>query len=199
MENKKPPTPAQWDERYRDDFSAETLPVAVRVLTENIYLLPTQGRALDLACGRGGNALLLAQRGLQVQAWDYSEVAIDQLKQFAMQQGVEIEADIRDVVKHPPEPNTFNVVVVSRFLDRTIMPELISAVAPGGILFYQTFVQEKVDDGVGPSSSSFLLQPNELLKMASSLRILVYREEGLQGDAAQGFRNEALLVAQKPA
>ena len=162
-------------------------------------MLPTQGRALDLACGRGGNALLLAQRGLQVQAWDYSEVAIDQLKQFAMQQGVEIEADIRDVVKHPPEPNTFNVVVVSRFLDRTIMPELISAVAPGGILFYQTFVQEKVDDGVGPSSSSFLLQPNELLKMASSLRILVYREEGLQGDAAQGFRNEALLVAQKPA
>ena len=199
MEHKKPPTPKQWDERYRDDFSAETLPVAVRVLTENCHLLPATGLALDLACGRGGNALLLAQRGLQVQAWDYSEVAIDQLNQFAKQQGIEIETDIRDVVKHPPDSNTFDVVVVSRFLDRTITPELISALTPGGMLFYQTFVQEKVDDGAGPSSSSFLLKPNELLKMASSLRILVYREEGLQGVTAQGFRNEALLVAQKPA
>ncbi len=195
MQDKKSPKQLQWDERYRSDDSSET-PSAALVLTENAHLLPAQGQALDLACGLGGNALFMAQRGLQVQGWDYSVNAIDRLQQFANQQGMKLQAIVRDVAKYPPEPNSFDVIVVSRFLDRTIINDLINAIVPGGLLFYQTFLQEKSDDS-GPGNPEFLLKTNELISMFSEMRILVYREEGMQGDITQGFRNEALLVAQK--
>ncbi|WP_455219313.1 hypothetical protein, partial [Kaarinaea lacus] len=77
-----------------------------------------------------------------------------------------------------------------------IISDLIAALKPGGLLFYQTFTQEKVTD-TGPGNPKTLLKPNELLALFSSLRILVYREEALVGNVKQGFRNEALLVAQQ--
>ena len=57
----------KWDSIYHQ---AEGEPSIAEVLQHNHYLLPTEGVALDLACGRGGNALLMAERGLSVKAWD---------------------------------------------------------------------------------------------------------------------------------
>jgi len=51
-------------------------PAAARVLVDFEHLLPATGRALDLACGSGGNALLLAQHGLKTWAWDISDTAV---------------------------------------------------------------------------------------------------------------------------
>ena len=185
----------QWNERYLSEL-AEATPKPALVLSDNAHLLPERGKALDLACGVGGNALFMAQRGLQVVGWDYSSAAIDQLNQFAAQQKVKLQAEVRDVVVAPPTLQSFNVIVVSHFLDRSIISDLIDALKPGGLIFYQTFIQEKVNE-VGPGNPDFLLKPNELLKLLSSLRILVYREEGLVGNVTQGFRNEAFLVAQR--
>jgi len=185
----------QWNERHLKNVS-DSQPEPSLVLTENTHLLPNQGRALDLACGLGGNAMFMARQGLQVLGWDYSQVAIEQLKQFAEHQHVKLQAEVRDVVAEPPAPQSFDVIVVSRFLDRSIIPELINALKPGGLVFYQTFIQEKVID-IGPGNPDYLLKPNALLELFSSLRILVYREEGLVGNVEQGFRNEALLVAQQ--
>ncbi|RMG35380.1 MAG: hypothetical protein D6720_07255, partial [Gammaproteobacteria bacterium] len=70
-----------WQARYR---AAEGDPVPARVLRTLDFLLPKTGRALDLACGRGGNALLMAARGLEVTAWDYAPAAIEDLRQRAM-------------------------------------------------------------------------------------------------------------------
>lgn len=183
-----------WNQRYRDNATFD-IPKPALVLSENFHLLPEQGSALDLACGRGGNALFLARQGLQVTAWDYSSVAIEQLKNLGEHQHLELQAEVRDVVDKPPSSQSFDVILVSYFLDRSIIPNLIAALKPGGLLFYQTFIQEKQND-IGPSNPDFLLQPNELLELFSSLRILVYREEGIVGNIAQGFRNEAFLVAQ---
>lgn len=185
----------QWNQRYRNDNPVDT-PSPAFVLTENAHLLPERGNALDLACGLGGNALFMAKRGLQVVAWDYSRVAIEQLNQLAEHQKVSLQAEVRDVVMDPPEGQSFDVIAVSHFLDRSIISDLINTLKPGGLLFYQTFVQEKVND-TGPGNPDFLLKPNELLELFSSLRKLVYREEGLVGNIKQGFRNEAFLVAQQ--
>ena len=185
----------QWNQRYRDNPS-ENIPSPALVLSENAHLLPDQGDALDLACGLGGNALFLAQQDFQVCAWDYSNAAIEQLKQVANNHEIKLQAEIRDVVKEPPASQSFDVIVVSRFLDRSLIPELIAALKPGGLIFYQTFIREKVID-IGPSNPDFLLNPNELLDLFSSLKVLVYREEGLVGEVEKGFRNEALLVAQR--
>ena len=185
----------QWNQRYRDNNPVDT-PRPALVLTENAHLLPEQGNALDLACGFGGNALFMAKRGLHVVAWDYSDVAIEQLKQLAERQKIKLLAEVHDVVLDTPADQSFDVIVVSHFLDRSIISDLINALKPGGLLFYQTFVNEKVND-IGPGNPDFLLKANELLELTSSLRILVYREEGLVGNVEQGFRNEALLVAQR--
>ena len=67
----------RWQRRYQQ--AVATSVSACGVLAENAFLLPKQGRALDLACGRGGNALLLARQGLDVEAWDYAPAAIEAL------------------------------------------------------------------------------------------------------------------------
>jgi len=184
----------EWNQRYREQANTSA-PAPALVLTENAHLLPEQGSALDLACGLGGNAIFLAQCGLQVSAWDYSATAIEQLNTYAKQNDIELQAEVHDVVLEPPAAQSFNIIVVTRFLERSIIPQLCNALKPQGLIFYQTFISEK-DPAVGPGNPDYLLQPNELLKLFAQLRIRVYREEGLLGDKEHGFRNEAMLVAQ---
>ena len=187
----KEPLAAKWDARYRGSATA----VATEVLVENRHLLPAVGEALDLACGLGGNALLLARHGLRTTAWDLSPVAIERLAAEA--EGLPLRAEVRDVLAAPPAAGSFDVIVVSRFLERDLCPLLMAALRPGGLLFYQTFTRDKAVPG-GPSSPDFLLAENELLRLFEGLRLRVYREEGCMGDVTCGLRNEALLVAQRP-
>jgi tellurite methyltransferase len=184
----------KWDARYQDADPAQATPC--RVLAEFAHLLPGGGRALDLAAGLGGNALLLAERGFETEAWDISPVAVDKLNAHARGRALPLTASVRDVEREPPEPAAFDVIVVSYFLERGLAPALIDALRPGGLLFYETFTREKVDD-TGPSNPDFRLAPNELLALFTPLRIVVYREEGLVGDTTRGWRNEAILIGMK--
>ncbi len=184
----------KWNRRYAD--RPEKTASASRVLAENIHLFPPKGTALDLACGLGANAMFMAEIGLEVHAWDISPVAIEALRANAKARGMTVRAAVRDVTRQPPEPESFDVIVVVHFLDRSLTGHLIAALRPGGVLFYQTFTHTKVND-VGPRNEDYLLSDNELLRMFASLRILVYREEGRTGDTTRGFRNEAMLVACK--
>jgi SAM-dependent methyltransferase len=184
---------AKWDAIYSE---RKVLPEASLVLRQNQHLLPEQGVALDLACGQGGNALLLREAGLVVSAYDVSAIAIGQLQQVAVFKGLELDAQVRDIVKSPPKKNSVDVLVVSCFLDRELCPCLIDAIRPGGLLFYQTYCQEKAFQQ-GPNNPDFLLKDNELLQLFASMRIRVYREEALIGDHQKGWRNQALLVAEK--
>ncbi|MBL1277155.1 MAG: class I SAM-dependent methyltransferase [Ectothiorhodospiraceae bacterium] len=185
----------KWDQRYRQ--ASLDKPEAAFVLRESRHLLPIKGDALDMACGLGGNALLLAEAGLSTQAWDISPVAIETLQSRAMNVRGSLQAIVRDVSINPPSPASFDVIVVSYFLERTLAQSLCAALRPGGILFYQTFVRDKVSQQ-GPSNPEFLLAENELLTLFATLRLRVYREEGRLGNVQQGLRNEALLVSQKP-
>lgn len=183
-----------WEARYRDSAGAK--PQAAAVLSEHAYLLPPLGDALDVACGLGGNALLLAERGLRVTAWDISTQAIAALRVVGEERGLELQAQARDAEVLPPPPASFDVIVVSRFLSRPLCPYLSAALRPGGVLYYQTFVRAKVSRA-GPENPAYLLYDNELLALFAGLRVLVYRDEGTQGDTTLGVRNEAWLVAQK--
>ena len=194
----------KWDRRWRDaEAGARSRsrpgpgrPQPARVLQENAHLLPADGEALELACGLGANARFLARRGLSVSAWDISAVAIAGLTDLARAEDLPLRAEVRDVVADPPSPDSFDVIVVSHYLERGLAPALIRALRPGGLLFYQTFTVAKVSD-YGPRNPAFRLQANELLQLFADLQVLVYREEGRVGDTGQGFRDEAMLVATK--
>ncbi len=181
----------KWDRIYRE--RGEGLPQAVAVLEDNLHLLPDSGRALEIACGLGGNALLLAQQGLVTDAWDISAVAIERLAALAREHGLPLTGAVRDVLHQPPAAAVYDVVVVSHFLDRSLCPCLIRALRPGGLLFYQTFTREAVSAS-GPSNPEFRLAENELLALFRELRLVLYREEGLLGDVSRGFRDEAMLI-----
>ncbi len=185
----------KWDQRHGQ---AEGPAQPAQVLAENRHLLPVAGEALDLACGLGANALLLAEAGLGVTAWDLSPVAIQRLAEQARSRGLSgLRAEARDVLAAPPTPSSFDVIVCSHFLERALMPALTAALRPGGILFYQTFSQTRVT-GVGPSNPAFRLADNELLRLLPGLRLRFYREEASLGDLGVGCRDLAMLVAERP-
>lgn len=184
----------KWDAIFSRQSCAEA--TAGQVLKENCHLLPASGAALDLACGLGGNAIMLAHYGLSVQAWDISRVAIEKLDQYARQKRLDITTKQCDVEKNPPGTRQFDVVVVSFFLYRPIMSAIIDSVKPGGLLLYQTFTREKVSQQ-GPTNPDYLLAKNELLSMCKGMGVLVYREEGQQGDVTRGWRNQAMVVARQ--
>ena len=183
----------KWDEIY---LRRENDPTPSIVLQQNSYLLPENGVALDLACGQGGNALLMAEAGLDVQAWDISPVAVEQLQNSAKLKGLNVTAQVRDVTESPPAVNSVDVLVVSFFLERKLCPALFAAIKPGGLLFYQTYCQQKVSQQ-GPTNPEYLLSDNELLQLFPQMKVRVYREEALLGKHHVGLRNQAILVAQK--
>ena len=182
----------KWDTLY----SEAKVGGAARVLNENAHLLPSAGEGLEIACGMGGNAVLMAQHGLHVHAWDISQVAIKKLQAYALSEKLTVIAEVRDSVQDPPAENSFDAIVVSHFLDRSLIPYLIDALKPEGLLFYQTFSKIKVDAS-GPRNQDFLLGDNELLSLCSPLRVVVYREEQAIGDVSQGYRNLVHFVGQK--
>ena len=185
----------KWNARYR--AQKIDAPEPARVLHEMAHLLPSTGDALDVACGFGGNGLLLARLKFSVTAYDVSAVAVDKLNRLARRDKLPLLAYCRDVEREPPARDSFDVVAVSHFLSRPLMSALIQTLRPRGLLFYQTFILDRVDN-TGPANPAYRLEANELLHSFKKMRILFYREEGDVGDPARGFRNEAMLVAQKP-
>lgn len=185
-----------WNRRYQDS-TADAEPQPAQVLAENLYLLPPTGRALDVACGLGNNALALARAGLETHAWDISAVAVERLRASAAARGLTLRLEVRDVLRRPPPPAGFEVITVSRFLERTVMADLVAALTPGGLLFYQTFTRNKVTAG-GPDNPDFLLADNELLTLCRGLKLRAYRENDRLGNPHKGLRNMAWLIGEKP-
>ena len=162
------------------------------------YLLPREGLALDLACGLGANSLFLASRGLNVEAWDSSPVALKRLYGSAEKEGLAHSVCCRlvDIEQHPPKPDSYNVIVTSYFLYRPICEAIEKALKSNGILVYQTFHRNRLSD-TGPTNPDFQLEENELLALFPNLQVRIYIENYQAGDMAVGDRDTALLIAQK--
>lgn len=184
----------KWDHRHQ---SSQSPGEPCWVLEHNRHLLPDSGRSLDIACGLGANAILLAEQGLQSHAWDYSDVALQKLLSFAVQTQCVVTTELRDVERNPPTADSFNVIVVSHFLYRPLFPFLVDALLPGGLMFYQTWHQHK-RAGKGPSNPDYLLETGELLQRFSALQTLFYREDGVTGQPQSGLRDISYYVGRKP-
>jgi len=185
---------AKWDAIYN---KSQTSTAACKLLTEHSLLLPKHGKALDLACGLGGNALLLAAAGLSVEAWDISGIALQLLQDQAQNRQLRVNTRQANITPEILQNQAFDVIVISRFLDRALSNAIIGGLKTGGLLFYQTFTRDKLDQQ-GPNNPDYLLARNEILRLFAPLTLVYYQEYARIGGLQGGDRNEAYFIGQKP-
>jgi SAM-dependent methyltransferase len=161
----------KWDARYRDGaYERRTHPTAL--LAEWLPRIP-RGRALDVACGAGRNALFLAANGYEVTALDISRVGLDRGRRAAAERGLRIDwlyADLDEDPERALPDGPFDLIVWVRYVHRTLMPHLIARLAAGGALVCEQHLA--TDEPVaGPTSAEFRLAPGETRGSAQTLRI----------------------------
>jgi SAM-dependent methyltransferase len=144
-----------------------------------VPLMPP-GETLDLACGGGRHARLLAALGHLVVALDRDPQALARVGQGAAGQGIITTREVDLEAPNAPwpfAPGRFAGIVVTNYLHRPLLPELARALAPGGVLVYETFAQGNERFGK-PSNPAFLLAAGELLELAraAGLRVIAYED-----------------------
>ena len=159
-------TLAEWNKRYRNREQLDNAPA--QLLVEHAEWL-TPGRALDLACGAGRNAIWLRDRGWEVVALDGAEEAIKLVPEG-------IDARVFDLEKGEPLPfddESFDLVLILFYLHRPLFAEAKRLVKPGGIV-----VAAARTTGINPR---FCVSPGELRGFFEGWEMLVHRE----GDVAE--------------
>ncbi len=166
---------AAWDARYAGAelvWSAEPNRFVVEVVEGW-----RPGRALDVACGEGRNAIWLAEQGWEVTALDFSQVAIDRGRRLADEAGVEVEWRRADATTHRPEAGVFDLVLVCYLqLPGPQLAEVLSSardsVAPGGAIVVIAHARDNLERGVGgPQDPSVLPTPDEVVEYLDGLTI----------------------------
>jgi SAM-dependent methyltransferase len=145
------------------------------------------GTALDLACGSGRHVRWLAAQGFAVTGVDRKEEAVAPLRALA-------EIVVADLEGGPwPLPGRrFDAVVVTNYLWRPLWPALRAALAPGGVLLYETFAHGQQTIGK-PQRAEFLLQPGELLQLCAGLRVVAF-EDGFDAAPARYVQRIAAVA-----
>lgn len=156
------------------------------------HLLPPGGQVLDVACGSGRHVRWLAARGFAVTALDRDTAALAGL------QGVASEIVCADIEAGPwPLPGRrFDALLVTNYLWRPLLPQLLQSLAPGAVLVYETFADGQQHIG-RPARPEFLLQPGELLRAFAGLRCVAY-EDGFEALPAPGRCVQRLVALQAP-
>ncbi|MGA8010470.1 MAG: methyltransferase domain-containing protein [Thiomonas sp.] len=140
-------------------------------IVRHAHLLRAGGSVLDVACGGGRHVRWLQQRGHALFAVDRNAEALAALHDIAQVQVADLESG-----PWPYAQQRFDGVVVTNYLWRPLLPHIVQAVAPGGILLYETFALGQASVGK-PSNPAFLLRPGELLDAARpALRVLAFED-----------------------
>lgn len=169
-------TSAEWDRRYAGKELVWTAEPN-RFVVEQLAELPA-GRALDLACGEGRNAVWLAERGWRVTGVDFSPVALEKGRRLAEHRGVEVEWVVSDVLDYRAPASGFELVLVA-YLQLPAGPRgralraAADAVAPGGTLLVIAHDVVNLDGGVGgPQDPDVLYTPEEVAADLAGLRVV---------------------------
>ena len=164
----------KWDRRYAEgSYRSRRHPSPF--LVERLADLPN-GRALDLACGAGRNALCLAEAGYDVEAVDISGVAVERGRSAARERGLEVNWRVADLDGFVPPAGRYDLITVIRYTNPEMMERLPDGLADGGMLLVEHHLRTSAPVG-GPASRAFRLAPNELIDLfRGRLRVLFHDE-----------------------
>jgi tellurite methyltransferase len=133
-------------------------------------------RALDVAMGRGRHAVPLALAGFRTFGVDVKIDAVRDAMRAATAAGVAVLGWCADLTRSGLPAACFDVVIVTRYLQRDLFTSLRSTVVPGGVVLYETFTVAQRDLGRGPTSPDHLLEPGELRSRFDGFDVLFYEE-----------------------
>ena len=193
-----------WDERYETgEVSWSTDPN--QFLVDELEPLPP-GRARDVACGRGRNAVWLASKGWRVTGVDFSHAGLAMARQLQADRAVEVDWIEADAVEWEPPPASFDLVVVMYLhlpaeQRRRVLSHADSALAPGGVLLVVGHDISNLSDGTGgPKDATVLCGPEQVVAELSGLR--VERAERVKrtvvGEDAEATAIDLLVRALRP-
>ena len=183
----------KWDGRYSAGAYAERTHPS-ELLLDWINSIPS-GRALDVACGAGRNALFLAERGFEVDAVDISCVALRQLAQAAGQRRLEINCIEHDLDQPLVLRAGYQLILVIRFVDLPRIRQLAELLAPGGVLVCEEHLVTDAEV-IGPGNPAYRVKAGELPAVAEGLDI-EYSREGLVTEPDGRRAALAQLVARR--
>ncbi|HIE40965.1 MAG TPA: class I SAM-dependent methyltransferase [Thiomicrorhabdus sp.] len=163
----------KWEAKYQTATLQDTVNPCY-VLKQHCHLLPFYGQALELASGLGGNARFMAQCGLKTDAWDISDTALTLLNNWANLNQLPIEPLITDLEQMILPYQKYDVIVVSRYLDRDLFAGIEQALKPNGLLFYQTFLSPPHKSA--PQNPNFYVHSGEFNRVWPRLTTEVYGE-----------------------
>jgi SAM-dependent methyltransferase len=154
------------------------------------------GPILDLACGDGHNGVFLASKGFSVTCWDVSSNALSLARKSAADHGVKItfrQVDLESKGNNPLPEDTFEGIMVFRYLYRPLIDCIKKALKKRGILIYETFTVEQVKFSK-PHHPDFLLKQGELSEWFVDWHIF-HHFEGIISDPERAV---AQIVCRKP-
>ena len=147
----------KWDKKYQETTSL----LKDREPSENLKKIveKTKGKkALDVASGAGRNSIYLANNGFDVEALDISSVALEVLNNKGFKN---ISCKLVDLDEYEIHKNNYDLIVMTNFLDRNLIPKLSNALKIKGVLFIETYMEDELNEK--PSSNpDFLLKKDEL-------------------------------------
>jgi len=156
------------------------------------------GRALDVACGLGRNARFMAQQGYRVDAVDISHEALQRAADLARQQQLEVrwlECDLE--LGLPADCTGYQVISMFRYVNRVLLENLCSRLAPGGYLLVEEHLRSSAEVS-GPRNPAFRVGPGELEQAVAGLRILAAEESVFTDPDGERVALARIAASQSP-
>ena len=197
---------ASWDRRYGGRELVWTANPNRFLVAETRDLAP--GRAIDLGCGEGRNAIWLAERGWQMVGVDFSEVGLQKARELADARSVSVEWVAADLLEYRPEPRAFDLVLVF-YLQvpagerQPILRAAVDAVAPGGTFLLVAHDSTNLQHGYGgPQTPAVLYTAHDVVDDLDGAGLQIERAERVERPVktpdGERVALDALVRARRP-
>ncbi|WP_033542321.1 class I SAM-dependent methyltransferase [Planococcus sp. CAU13] len=196
---------SNWNERFKDEkYLYGTEPNVFLVEMHSVL----SGEVLTIAEGEGRNAVFLAERGLNVTAWDYAESGLEKVKKLAAKQGVNVETELVDLAEARWQPSRWDAIVnvFGHFpgeIRRKTLQGVKRSVKPGGYFIAEVYSPYQIPyRSGGPKDVDFLYRPEDFLEEFSDWRIVHFFMGEVtchEGELHNGLSHVIQFMGQKPA
>lgn len=192
----------KWDRRYAEDSQRKRIQPG-EFITQWIDKIPP-GSALDVACGLGQKSMFLAQAGFQVDAIDVSATGLEQARQAAEAEGLQVNWIQHDLDLAYEFADNYDLILVMWYVDLGLIRRLCECLAPGGYLLCEEHLAcDTVSGLIGPRNPDYRVAPNALREAVSGFEVAYYEEYvGISEDhqdAGDDLISRARLVVRRNA